>query len=123
MVVLCAVLGTIIYRLSLVSVIYGGGGSFLKKHAKIVTSVSAALINLVIIMCLTRVSILFQLINVLVARPQNIDLEDTFGCFRVRYQMGPVQFLPTWSIRSNVLSISTENYLNKNKIFLLTCET
>lgn len=55
-VVLCAVLGTIIYRLSLVSVIYGGGGFFLKKHAKIVTSVSAALINLIIIMCLTRVS-------------------------------------------------------------------
>ncbi|XP_015836241.1 anoctamin-4 isoform X2 [Tribolium castaneum] len=53
-VVLCAVLGTIIYRLSLVSVIYGGGGTFLKRHAKIVTSVSAALINLIIIMCLTR---------------------------------------------------------------------
>ncbi|KAJ3652368.1 hypothetical protein Zmor_018341 [Zophobas morio] len=53
-VVLCAVLGTIIYRLSLVSVIYGGGGTFLKRHAKIVTSVSAALINLLIIMCLTR---------------------------------------------------------------------
>lgn len=55
---LCAVLGTIIYRLSLVSVIYGGGGSFFKKHAKIVTSVSAALINLIIIMCLTRVRLL-----------------------------------------------------------------
>ncbi|XP_068899674.1 anoctamin-4-like [Tenebrio molitor] len=53
-VVLCAVLGTIIYRLSLVSVIYGSGGTFLKRHAKIVTSVSAALINLIIIMCLTR---------------------------------------------------------------------
>lgn len=56
MVVLCAVLGTIIYRLSIVSVIYGGGGFFLKKHAKVVTSVSAAIINLIIIMCLTRVS-------------------------------------------------------------------
>ncbi|XP_017770278.1 PREDICTED: anoctamin-4-like [Nicrophorus vespilloides] len=53
-VVLCAVLGTIIYRLSLVSVIYGGGGFFLKKHAKIFTSISAALLNLVIIMFLTR---------------------------------------------------------------------
>ncbi|GJQ75375.1 hypothetical protein Trydic_g23551 [Trypoxylus dichotomus] len=53
-VVLCAVLGTIIYRLSLVSVIYGGGGDLLKRHAKIFTSISAALINLVIIMCLTR---------------------------------------------------------------------
>ncbi|XP_044763195.1 anoctamin-4-like isoform X2 [Coccinella septempunctata] len=54
MVVLCAVLGTIIYRLSIVSVIYGGGGYFFKKHAKIVTSVSAAIINLIIIMCLTK---------------------------------------------------------------------
>lgn len=52
---LCAVLGTIIYRISLVSVLYGGGGFFLKKHAKIFTSISAALINLIIIMCLTRV--------------------------------------------------------------------
>ncbi|XP_019876334.2 anoctamin-4-like isoform X1 [Aethina tumida] len=54
MVVLCTVLGTIIYRLSLVSVIYGSGSLFLKKHAKIVTSVSAACLNLIIIMCLTR---------------------------------------------------------------------
>nr|XP_022905262.1 anoctamin-4-like [Onthophagus taurus] len=54
LIVLCAVLGTIIYRLSLVTVIYGGGGVFLKKHAKIFTSISAAVINLIIIMCLTR---------------------------------------------------------------------
>ncbi|KAG7214086.1 hypothetical protein KM043_001446 [Ampulex compressa] len=54
-VVLGAVLGTIIYRISLVAVFYGGGGSFLKKHAKIFTSMTAALINLVIIMILTRV--------------------------------------------------------------------
>lgn len=54
-VVMGAVLGTIIYRLSLVSIIYGGGGAFLKKHAKIFTSISAATINLIIIMCLTRV--------------------------------------------------------------------
>ncbi|XP_057653870.1 anoctamin-4 [Diorhabda carinulata] len=53
-VILCAVLGTIIYRLSLVSVIYGSKNFFMKKHAKIVTSVSAAVINLIIIMCLTR---------------------------------------------------------------------
>lgn len=53
---MCAVLGTIIYRLSLVSVIYSGGGFFLKRHAKIVTSISAALMNLIIIMFLTRVS-------------------------------------------------------------------
>ncbi|XP_046815606.1 anoctamin-4 isoform X2 [Vespa crabro] len=54
-VVLGAVLGTIIYRISLVSVFYGGGGSFLQKHAKIFTSMTAALINLVIIMILTRI--------------------------------------------------------------------
>ncbi|CAH1112019.1 unnamed protein product [Psylliodes chrysocephalus] len=53
-VVLCAVLGTIIYRLSLVSVIYTSKNSFMKKHAKIVTSVSAAVMNLIIIMFLTR---------------------------------------------------------------------
>lgn len=52
---MCAVLGTIIYRLSLVSVIYGSGGPIVKKHAKIVTSASAAVVNLIIIMCLTRV--------------------------------------------------------------------
>jgi anoctamin-4 len=50
-----AVLGTIIYRISLVSVIYGGFGFFIKEHAKFVTSMSAALINLIIIMLLTKV--------------------------------------------------------------------
>ncbi|XP_053994929.1 anoctamin-4 [Hylaeus volcanicus] len=54
-VVLGAVLGTIIYRISLVAVFYSGGGPFLKKHAKIFTSVTAALVNLIIIMILTRV--------------------------------------------------------------------
>ncbi|KZC10272.1 Anoctamin-4, partial [Dufourea novaeangliae] len=54
-VVLGAVLGTIIYRISLVAVFYGGGGRFLKKHAKIFTSMTAALVNLVIIMILTRI--------------------------------------------------------------------
>ncbi|XP_015586534.1 anoctamin-4 isoform X2 [Cephus cinctus] len=54
-VVLGAVLGTIIYRISLVSIFYAGGGDFLKKHAKIFTSMTAALINLTIIMILTRV--------------------------------------------------------------------
>uniref|UniRef100_T1H5H3 Anoctamin n=1 Tax=Megaselia scalaris TaxID=36166 RepID=T1H5H3_MEGSC len=47
-VVLAAVLGTIIYRISLVSVIYGGGGFFVKKHAKLFTTVTAAIINLII---------------------------------------------------------------------------
>ncbi|KAF7286638.1 hypothetical protein GWI33_004671 [Rhynchophorus ferrugineus] len=53
-VVLCAVLGTIIYRLSLVTIIYGSERFFLRNHAKIVTSVSAAIINLIFIMSLTR---------------------------------------------------------------------
>ncbi|KAL0116651.1 hypothetical protein PUN28_009940 [Cardiocondyla obscurior] len=54
-VVLGAVLGTIVYRISLVAVFYGGGGTFLKRHAKIFTSMTAALINLIIIMILTRI--------------------------------------------------------------------
>lgn len=54
-IVLAAVLGTIIYRLSLVTIIYSGGGTFLRKHAKIFTTMTAALINLVIIMILTKV--------------------------------------------------------------------
>ncbi|XP_055629472.1 anoctamin-4 isoform X2 [Toxorhynchites rutilus septentrionalis] len=54
-VVLGAVLGTIIYRISLVSVIYSGGGAFFRKHAKLFTTMTAALINLVIIMILTRI--------------------------------------------------------------------
>ncbi|EDV97903.1 GH17132 [Drosophila grimshawi] len=54
-VVLSAVLGTIIYRVSLVSVIYGGGGFFVNEHAKLFTTVTAALINLVVIMILTRI--------------------------------------------------------------------
>ncbi|XP_062555489.1 anoctamin-4 isoform X1 [Armigeres subalbatus] len=54
-VVLGAVLGTIIYRISLVSVIYSGGGRFFRKHAKLFTTMTAALINLIIIMILTRI--------------------------------------------------------------------
>lgn len=51
-----AVLGTIIYRISLVSVIYGGfSGYFFKGHAKLFTSMTAALINLIIIMILTKI--------------------------------------------------------------------
>lgn len=53
-VVLGAVLGTIIYRISLVAVVYSGGG-LLRRHAKIFTSMTAALINLIIIMILTRI--------------------------------------------------------------------
>ncbi|XP_063545524.1 anoctamin-4 [Cydia strobilella] len=54
-IVLGAVLGTIIYRISMVSVIYGGSGFFIKKHAKIFTAMTAAIINLIIIMILTRI--------------------------------------------------------------------
>lgn len=54
-VVLGAVLGTIIYRISLVAVIYSGGGNYLRDHAKIFTSMTAALLNLIIIMILTKV--------------------------------------------------------------------
>jgi len=51
-----AVLGTIIYRISVVTVIYSSGEQFLKQHAKIFTSITAAVINLVIIMILTKAS-------------------------------------------------------------------
>lgn len=54
--VLAAVLGTIIYRISVVSAVYSGSGGFLRKHAKIFTTITAATINLIIIMILTRVS-------------------------------------------------------------------
>jgi len=62
-VVLSAVLGTILYRITLVSVIYGGGGFFVKEHAKLFTSVTAALINLVVIMILTRVGLHFRIVQ------------------------------------------------------------
>lgn len=55
-VVLSAVLGSIIYRITIVTVIYEGGNVFVKRHAKIFTSMTAALINLIIIMILTKVS-------------------------------------------------------------------
>lgn len=54
-IVLGAVLGTIIYRISLISVIHSGFGHFIKGHVKLFTSMSAALINLIIIMMLTKV--------------------------------------------------------------------
>ncbi|KNC24162.1 hypothetical protein FF38_11140 [Lucilia cuprina] len=54
-IVLSAVLGTIIYRISVVTIIYGGGGFFVKEHAKLFTTVTAALINLVVIMILTKI--------------------------------------------------------------------
>ncbi|KAL1502850.1 hypothetical protein ABEB36_007931 [Hypothenemus hampei] len=53
-VVLGAVLGTIIYRLTLVTTIYSSENLFFKSHAKLVTSISAAVMNLLFIMSLTR---------------------------------------------------------------------
>lgn len=54
-----AVLGTLMYRVSLVTVFYGKGG-FLQSHAKIFTSVTSAIINLTIIMILTKVNIFYK---------------------------------------------------------------
>ncbi|GLG95444.1 Anoctamin, partial [Gryllus bimaculatus] len=54
MVVMGAVLGTIVYRISLVTVIGSSQDQFLIEKAKIFTSVTAAIINLVIIMILTN---------------------------------------------------------------------
>lgn len=54
-VVLAAVLGTIIYRISLVPVFYRGGNSLVKRHTKIFTATTAALLNLIVIMILTRI--------------------------------------------------------------------
>ncbi|CAK1546430.1 unnamed protein product [Leptosia nina] len=78
-VVMGAVLGTIIYRISMVSVIYGGSGFFLKKHAKIFTAMTAALINLFIIMILTRIyaKIAVYLTNIENPRTQT-EYEDSY---------------------------------------------
>lgn len=53
-VVLAAVLGTIMYRISLIATFHGGS-YFFNRHAKIFTSLTAAFINLIIIMILTRI--------------------------------------------------------------------
>jgi anoctamin-4 len=54
----CALVGTIIYRLSAVAFLYFYGDKFLKQNAKLFSSMSAAVINLIIISLLTRVSLL-----------------------------------------------------------------
>ncbi|XP_032525780.2 anoctamin-4 isoform X1 [Danaus plexippus] len=78
-IVMGAVLGTIIYRISMVSVIYGGSGFFLKKHAKIFTAMTAALINLTMIMILTRIyaKVAVYLTNVENPRTQT-EYEDSY---------------------------------------------
>lgn len=62
-VVLAVVLGTIIYRISIVSAVYSGSGGLLKKHAKIVTTITAATFNLIMIMILTRVTFEIYILN------------------------------------------------------------
>ncbi|CAB0010579.1 unnamed protein product [Nesidiocoris tenuis] len=54
LVVCAAVLGTIVYRLSVVNYIYLSSDKFIKKHAKIFTSITGATLNLITIMILTR---------------------------------------------------------------------
>ncbi|XP_049838929.1 anoctamin-5-like isoform X1 [Schistocerca gregaria] len=49
-----ATLGVIVYRLSVVTAIYAAGG-YIKKYSKLITSATASLINLVVIMLLTQV--------------------------------------------------------------------
>lgn len=51
-----ATLGIIIYRLSVLTAIYAAGG-YVQRYSKLITSATASLINLVIIMLLTRVYI------------------------------------------------------------------
>ncbi|XP_073997753.1 anoctamin-4-like isoform X3 [Rhodnius prolixus] len=79
MVVLSAVLGTIVYRLSVVTYIYEGGNSFVKRHAKIFTSITGATLNLIIIMILTKCyhSIAVWLTNQENPRTQ-IEYEDSY---------------------------------------------
>ncbi|XP_041971203.1 anoctamin-4 isoform X2 [Aricia agestis] len=78
-IVMGAVLGTIIYRISMVSVIYGGSGFFLKRHAKIFTSMTAASLNLTMIMMLTRIysKVAVYLTNVENPRTQT-EYEDSY---------------------------------------------
>lgn len=78
-VVLTAVMGTIIYRISVVSVIYSGGGTFLRQHAKIFTSMTAALINLTIIMILTRIYHRLAIVLTNMENPRtHTEYEDSF---------------------------------------------
>ncbi|XP_059479818.1 anoctamin-4-like [Neocloeon triangulifer] len=53
-IVMCAVVGTILYRITAVAVLYRNGDFFMKRNAKLITSMSAAVINLIIIVLLTR---------------------------------------------------------------------
>ena len=55
--VLCAVFGVIMYRIIVVSVLYASDEDVVQQNAKITTTATAALINLVLIVLLNRVRI------------------------------------------------------------------
>uniref|UniRef100_A0A0K8SKC7 Anoctamin n=2 Tax=Lygus hesperus TaxID=30085 RepID=A0A0K8SKC7_LYGHE len=78
-IVCAAVLGTIVYRLSVVNYIYLSSNTFIKRHAKIFTSITGATINLITIMILTRLygEIAIWLTNQENPRTQ-IEYEDSF---------------------------------------------
>lgn len=48
---------TILARMTMFTIINDSNHTFIKRHAKVITSIMAALINLLIIMVLTRVLI------------------------------------------------------------------
>ena len=57
-VVLGALFAVIVYRLAVVTALYGVKNKFAKQNARFITSVTASLINLVVILILTKVSLL-----------------------------------------------------------------
>jgi len=59
--VLAVVFGVIMYRVILLSLLFVSQDEMVNKFAKIVTSITAALINLVAILILNRVSIMMTL--------------------------------------------------------------
>ncbi len=54
--VLAAVFGVIMYRIIMVTLLYGSSEPIVRQNAKITTSATAALINLIVIMLLNKVS-------------------------------------------------------------------
>ncbi|KAF9797805.1 hypothetical protein SFRURICE_018000 [Spodoptera frugiperda] len=78
-IVVTTVLGIIVYRVSMVTVIYGGSGYFIQSHAKLFTTMTAAIINLIIIMIMTRIygRIALYLTNIENPRTQT-EYEDSY---------------------------------------------
>lgn len=54
--VVAAVFGVIMYRIIVVALFYASSDEIVRRNAKIATTVTAAIINLIIIMILNRVS-------------------------------------------------------------------